>query len=114
MGYKTFLARMKFPWMHPCVIAHPTKTLWVDFRGYKNLWGGGSVGSEVLSTSPSRNEDLTRNDTWKLDWEEDGRCDDHFRHFINQKCIIWKISFLMIDCLKVGRMENRRRYTVGR
>ena len=44
-------------------------------RGYKNLWGGGSNTNEVVRCeSPRQEHKVATMESWKLDWEEDGRC----------------------------------------
>uniref|UniRef100_A0A7S0M9T1 J domain-containing protein n=1 Tax=Cryptomonas curvata TaxID=233186 RepID=A0A7S0M9T1_9CRYP len=43
-------------------------------RGYKNIWGGGSDTNEVVRCEAPRQEHkVATTESWKLDWEEDGR-----------------------------------------
>jgi hypothetical protein len=43
-------------------------------RTYTNLWGGGVETKDLTQHSkPAQQESIQNADSWKLDWEEDGR-----------------------------------------
>lgn len=43
-------------------------------RNYTNLWSGGGEQKGLIQRNPPKlQENLQTADSWKLDWEEDGR-----------------------------------------